>query len=449
MKKKGLTRFLVLMLVAILMITTFTACGGGSGSGDQGTAEKPAEPVTISFATSVYVEAPHQAAIDALIEAFNSSHPDIKIEVYGAGYADYWDNVTTEIMGGNEADIMQVYPENVASYNALREGGVFEDLTPYMKGKDYKSMLTGQDMCEFDGQNLALSNYAWGTTALFYRKSILADAGIDPASIKTWDDYVNVSKTLKDKGIFGMGVLTSSHAFVVSEWARMLARVVSDGLYFPNGEKGPYTADNIQVNNAANVWAAQQWQAYLKDGYGKPAPDKKDSREYFWNGLAAFNYDGPWFVGMCEENDPSMMDDIGVIPAPSVVYNGTEYKPNPTMYPIVMCLSKNSQYKEQAWTFMDWMTSEEAQKIIAQCGMIPSNVDYSTSDEYKSNYALSSSFADLLNSYAPQVADPFIAQQGELNQTMIDATQKIFAAYEDPKAVLDKAAEDCKAIMNK
>lgn len=445
MKKKKLTKFLVLMLIAVMTLTTFSACGGGDKEQSSGS-----EPVTISFATSVYVEEPHQKAIDALIAAFNAEHPDIKIEVYGAGYADYWDNVTTEIMGGNEADIMQVYPENVASYNALREGGVFEDLSRYMGDKDYKTLLTGQDMCEFDGQTLALSNYAWGNTALFYRKSILEKVGIDPASIKTWDDFVNASKTLKDNGYYGMGVVNSSHGFVVSEWARMLARQVSNGLYFPDGEKGPYTADNIQVNSDANVWAAQQWQDYLlKNGYGKAAPDKKDSREYFWNGIAAFCYDGPWFVGMCEANDPSMMDDIGIIPSPNVIYNGKEYKPNPTMYPLVMCLSKNSENKEAAWTFMDWMTTEEAQKIVAQCGMIPANTEYSTSDAYKSEYALSSTFADLLTIYAPQVADPFIPQQGELNQTMINAMQEIFAAGKDPKTVLDKAAEDCKAIMNK
>lgn len=433
------------MLILIMALSMFTACGdGGEVDSDEN------EPVTITFATSVYVEEPHQVAIDALLEAFNEKYPNINVEVYGAGYADYWDNVTTEIMGGNEADIMQVYPENVASYNALREGGVFEDLTSYMGGKDYNSLLTGQDMCAFDGETLALSNYAWGNTALFYRKSILEEVDIDPDSIKTWDDFMNASEILKDNGYFGMGVVNSSHAFVVSEWARMLARQISKGLYFPNGESGPYTADAIQVNHPANVWAAEQWQDYLlTKGYGKAAPDKKDSREYFWNKLAAFCYDGPWFVGMCEQNDPSMMDDIGIIPSPNVVYEGTTYAPNPTMYPLVMCMSNKSENKEAAWTFMEWMTSEEAQKIVAMCGMIPANTDYSTSSEYKADYALSSTFADLLEIYEPQISDPLIAQQGELNQIMINATQEIFAAGKDAKTVLDKAAEDCKAVMNK
>ncbi len=442
---KGIKRVLVFLLIAA-MVMSMAACGGG-GDGDK---DKGGEEITLSFATSVYVEEPHQKAIDALVAAYEDTHPNVKIEIYGSGYANYWDNVTTEIMGNNEADIMQVYPENVASYNALRDGGVFVDLNEYIGDKDYKTQLTGQDMCEFDGQTLALSNYAWGTTALFYRKSILNDAGIDANNIKTWNDFVAASRTLKEKGIFGMGVLNSSHAFVVSEWARMVARPVSDGLYFPNGETGPFDSASIQVNSPENVWAAKEWQNYLlTEQLGKGAPDKKDSREYFWNGVAAFNYDGPWFVGMCKERDDVDMSDIGIIPAPAVEYNGQTYKPNPTMYPLVMCLSKNCENPEAAWEFMEWMTSDEAQKLAADCGMIPASVAYSGSDEYKEAYPESSLFADFLQDYAPQVSDPFIAQQGELNQIMINACQKMFTSGEDAQKTLDAAAAECKAVMDK
>jgi ABC-type glycerol-3-phosphate transport system substrate-binding protein len=319
-----------------------------------------------------------------------------------------------------------------------------------MNGQDYAGKLTGQDMCEFTGEALALSNYAWGTTGLFYRKSILQANGIDPNGIKTWNDFVAASAKLKQNGIFGIGIITSSHGFVVSEWARMLARVVSNGLYFPNGETGPFTADAIQVNNAANLWAARQWQNYLvANEYGKSAPDPKDKREYFYNGLAAFCYDGPWFVGMIREYDAALMDDVGIIPAPAVEYNGKTYQPNPTMYPLVMSLSKNCKNPREAWAFMDWMTSAEAQKISADCGMIPASVEYSTSAGYKADYPQSSLFAEFLSSYAPQVADPFIPQQGELNQILINAAQEMFTANRDCKTVLDQAAANCKNVMNR
>jgi ABC-type glycerol-3-phosphate transport system substrate-binding protein len=436
---------LLAVLLALALVLLAAGCSKKAETAGGG------EPqITITLATSVYVEDPHRIAMDALLDAYKRVAPNVTVEIYGGGWATYWDNVTTEIMGNNEADIMQIYPENVATYHNLRPGGVFVNLNQYMNGQDYVSRLTGQDMCEFNGETLALSNYAWGTTGLFYRKSILADSGIDPDSIKTWNDFVAVSAELKKKGIFGMGVISSAHSFVVSIWARMLGRVVSNGLYFPNGETGPFTADNIQVNNPANLWAAQQWQDYLlKNEYGKSAPDPKDMREYFYNGLAAFCYDGPWYVGMIREYDASLINDVGIIPAPAVEYNGTLHQPNPTMYPLVMALSKNCKYPQEAWNFMNWMASDEAQKISATSGMIPASVEYSNSAEYKTDHPQSSLFAEILKTYGPQVADPFIAQQGELSQIMVNAAQEMFIAGADARTVLDRAAESCKEVMNR
>jgi ABC-type glycerol-3-phosphate transport system substrate-binding protein len=439
-------RLLTILLILALVLLS-AGCGKKSETGSDGGEQQ----ITITLATSVYVEDPHRKAMDALLEAYKKVVPNVTVEIYGGGWATYWDNVTTEIMSNNEADIMQIYPENVATYHNLRPGGVFVDLKQYMGSQDYVSGLTGQDMCEFDGETLALSNYAWGTTGLFYRKSILADSNIDPDKLKTWNDFVAASTELKKKGIAGMGVITSAHSFVVSIWARMLARVVSNGLYFPNGETGPFTADNIQVNNPANLWAAQQWQDYtIKNEYGKSAPDPKDMREYFYNGLAAFCYDGPWFVGMIREYNASLMDDIGIIPAPAVEYNGKIYQPNPTMYPLVMALSKNCKYPQEAWDFMNWMASNnEAQKISGTSGMIPASVEYSNSADYKADHPQSSLFAEILKTYGPQVADPFIAQQGELSQIMVNAAQEMFVAGADVKTVLDKAAESCKQVMSR
>jgi ABC-type glycerol-3-phosphate transport system substrate-binding protein len=407
------------------------------------------DQVVITFETSVYVEEPHKNAIDALVETYNQKNPNVKIEIYGAGYADFWNNLTTEVMAGNEADIVQVYTENIATYNALRPGGAFVELDSFMEGTDLAENLVAQEFCVVDGKTLALSNYAWGTTGIFYRKSMFEAAGIDPASLKTWDDFVAASAKLTTGNQAAMGILASSHAFVISEYNRLLGRVVSNGLYFPDGESGPYTADRIQTNNEANVWAAKQWQEYLKN-YGKPVPDKKDSRELFWNGHVAINFDGPWFIGMSASKDEAVVNDIGLIPQPAVVYNGNTYKPNPSVYPLVAMISKKSKHPEEAWKFLEWMAGEEAQALIAQCGMIPSNKTYASSESYTSSYQMGGLFNEFLaNNYATPVSDPQIPQLGELTQIMIDAAQEMFVSGADVQATLDDAAERLKDVMNR
>lgn len=100
------------------------------------------------------------------------------------------------------------------------------------------------------------------------------------------------------------------------------------------------------------------------------------------------------------------MDDIGIIPQFDVVYDGTTYKPNPTNYPLVTMISKNCKHPKEAYAFLEWMTTDEAQKIIADCGMIPSNTDYSTSDEYIQNHELEHKIVEFMqNNYTDLVAD--------------------------------------------
>ena len=451
-------RLLTISLAAALALT-LVACGNSSdqtpGSSTPGSTQPAGdggsgEQITLTMATQLYVEAPHRAVIDRLVEVYNEKNPNVKIEISGAGYADYWNNLTTAILANNETDIIQIYPENLASYHTLREGGTFLDLTDRFNESGLEGKLTGQEFCNYDGKVLGLSNYSWGTTAIFYRKSMLAEKGIDPESIQNQDDFLEACKAFSQDGNVATGVVYGSHAFSVSEWNRLIARPVSGGLYFKDDANGPYTVDDLNCNSPENVWAAQWWNDFIAvEKCGKLVPDKKDSREMFWNGEVPFCMDGPWFIGMCQEHDEAMMDDIGIIPQFDIVYEGQTYKPNPTNYPELSLISSRCEHPDEAWDFLVWMTSDEAQRIIADCGQIPASIEYASSQEYKDAYPLSALFYDFMaNDYTDLVGDPAIPEYNELSQVMIDAAAEMFSETPvDVKPILDAARDQMAAIM--
>ena len=226
-----------LIMLSLMLIFTMTACGNKSKSTDtskkgsdstgsnatEASSEKDTsseasatdEKITLSFSTSVYVEEPHQKAIDGLITAYNKKNPNVTIEIYGAGYDGYWDNITTEILANNESDMIQVYPENISTYHAIRPEGTFLDLTSYIQGTGLEDKLVGQEFCTVDDQILAISNYAWGTTGIFYRKSLLKEADLDPESIKTQEDFRNACQKFAGQGKYAMGVVSGTHAFTI------------------------------------------------------------------------------------------------------------------------------------------------------------------------------------------------------------------------------------------
>lgn len=457
MNNRIMKRMTVTGAIAVALSAMLAGCGPKSDSGSAAGKEGAKDKVKLTFETSVYTEAPHKKAIDQLLQKYNEINPNVEITVHGTDYNNFFNKLTTEVVAGTQGDIVQLYPENLARYNALVQGGAFVNLDSYIKGTELEKNLVGQELNKLDGSYYAISSYAWGSTGIFYRKSLLQKAGVDPASIQTLDDFKAAASKLGadvngDGKLdqYGFASVVSSHAFTSSEWYRLVARPASGGVYFPDGEKGPYTPERINVNSEANVWAAQWWQSLLKDPKATPAGtrDKKTVREMFWNGAAAMIMDGPWFIGMTRERDQAIMDDLGLIPQPVVQYNGKANKPNPTLYPLVSMISKKSKHQKEAWEFLKWMASPEAQKIIEVSGMIPSNKEYSGSDSYKKANPLAGMFPQFIESkYGPAVMDPPIAQQGELAQAIQNAAEKMFVSQTDPKAALDEAAAKMKTIM--
>lgn len=419
------------------------------GKPDDKAKAKPEGPITLTIATSLYVEEPHQKALDQLIAAYKNVKPNVEIKVYGSNYDNFWDNLTTEILAGNEADITQMYQENIGRYHSLRLDGTFLPLDKYIRGTPYEKM-TAQKYCEYKGQYLAFSSYGTSTTAMFYRKSLLQKAGVNPAEIKTMDDLRSASKKLTKDGVFAQGFVIAAHPFCVSEWSRIIARPVSKGIYFKNNEGEPYTPETINCNSEENIWAAKWWRdVYAADKTARAVNNKKATRELFWNGEVAMSHDGAWFIGMTEARDPELMKDVDVFPLPSVNYNGANYQANPTLYAVVSLVSKKCKNPDAAWDFLSWMTTDEAQKIIEVSGMVPANPDYVEKSNYSGRNPLSYKIYSFMNDFyaGVLVSDPAIPEQGELQQIMIDAAQNIFANGGDAKKVLDAAAEKMKAVM--
>ena len=74
-------------------------------------------------------------------------------------------------------------------------------------------------------------------------------------------------------------------------------------------------------------------------------------------------------------------------------------------------ISSRCEHPDEAWDFLVWMTSDEAQRIIADCGQIPASIEYASSQEYKDAYPLSALFYDFMaNDYTDLVGDPAIPE---------------------------------------
>lgn len=201
-----------------------------------------------------------------------------------------------------------------------------------------------------------------------------------------------------------------------------------------------------------NKWAAEWLQdLILETKAARIVKTKKETRELLWNKQVAMSHDGPWFIGMTRDRDPKLLDDLGVIPVPDVVYDEKTYKPNPTLYTMCCMISQKCEYKDIAWEFLEYMASDEGQQCVENNGEVPCSISYIERSGYKERNPLSYKFVEFMqNNYADVLLpDPSLTQLNEIKQVMIDELQNVFASGEDATACLNRASDKIKEILNK
>src|SRR5687768_14668590 len=104
--------------VAIGLVAVATTHPAGASS----------EEVTLSYFT--FSAAPdHLEDLDAIVEAFETEHPNIDVEVQTAAFADYFTSLQTQIAGGSAPDTFELNYENFVTY---ARSGALLDLGSYV-----------------------------------------------------------------------------------------------------------------------------------------------------------------------------------------------------------------------------------------------------------------------------------------------------------------------------
>lgn len=162
------------------------ACSPGSGnssstagSGEGSSGAGGGETTTVTF--RLWDEAA-AAAYKTSFEAFSAENKDIKVDVETVPWADYWKQLPTDFQAGTMADIFWT---NTSNFGIYADQGKLVDITKTL-GEDHDKW--NQDVVDLYTRDGKL----WGvpqlsdSLALFYNKSLVEAAGIDPATLK-WD----------------------------------------------------------------------------------------------------------------------------------------------------------------------------------------------------------------------------------------------------------------------
>ncbi len=299
-----------------------------------------------------------------MIDRFQATHPDIKVEITAIASKEYWTKMAAMAAAREMPDVFAMSSglvEKFAGQNAIA------DLTPFVE-KDlnqddyFWSIL--KSSFNIDGKYYAVP-FAWVGTVIFYNKTLFDEAKLSyPEWGWTWDEFLEAAKALT-KDTDGDGKTDTWGYTVFGRYA------VTDGWIFQND--GDYL-DRENRRFAPNENAVEVL-TFLNDlvHSHKVAPEP---RQYdlsgeknlilFVNGQTAMITEGSWNIEYCRNTNP-MSDKWDIAPLP----RGPHWKED-TMYAWAdgLTISANSKHPQQAWEFIKFMITERPADLY-YAGKVP------------------------------------------------------------------------------
>lgn len=234
---KGRTIFrrgAALLLVSVLVLGTFTACGksketkSGAITGNSSAAEEESQKIRIAWWGNQVRNDTTLAALDA----YTKEHPNITFETEFSDWSGYWDKMATQAASDNLPDIIQ---QDYAYVSQYQEKNQLANLDSYVNSGALNVADVNDSVLAAGKMNDSLYAVVAGVNAVssVYNADILEKAGLTISEHPTYSEIKELAVQVKEK----LGVSTEMPA---GEWAvQMMARDKGEVLFdSKNGKLG-------------------------------------------------------------------------------------------------------------------------------------------------------------------------------------------------------------------
>lgn len=375
--------FAGLLIVSALL---FSACTAPPPAGEAAPAEEAGgggETITVIFPQH---EADQTGAFEARVHEFEAES-GIKVTLIQSDWDSVADRVVPEMATeGSAYDVVEFDNGWVAQWCGAGWTTPLDDFMP----EGYTDGMIPGLVDLFSCPDGTLHGVVWNndTRFFYYNAAKLAEAGFD-APPATWDEFVAQSLAAKDAGVVDYGMAP----FWEQSWA------LGNEFHFWTYTFGGEIVDDegcFLFNKDPNTLAALQFMIdSLDNGVSNPAGltyDQATSQDLFLKGSSLFMPQG--IAGlMAYANDPeisSVVDEVkvGLVPGAEPDLSATLTLPEAYAIPV------NSEHKEAAWKFIEYMTSPESNKKLAEeIGLLPIWTDLYTDPELTALYPFWADFA--------------------------------------------------------
>ncbi|WP_160724271.1 ABC transporter substrate-binding protein [Bacillus sp. USDA818B3_A] len=363
-------RYFSIFIAVIMLISLLSACSGGKTTAGEEGLEKTAPKGEVSGEITV---ASWNLAADSLKEEaanFMKKYPKakVKIEYVTSDYK----SITPPLTSGKGApDVMQIQQRDFANFLDVFEGQ-FVDLTARLDGKEQEfAEVALNQVKDKDGKVMGLP-WDLGPVGIYYRKDMFEKAGVDPASIKTWDQYIEAGKKIQAANNVKMLALGMSSKDI-AEMYRMLMNQLGAQYYDQDG--------NIQFATEKNIEAINMFKKFVDAGLVVDAPTWDDRIRAFANNKIATAVYPVWYAGTIKTQAEDQKGKWGIMPMPGFTDGGPNQSHSGGS---TLAISTQSKNKELAWKFIEYtLMTNEGQDVQMKYGLFPSWQPYYETEKFK------------------------------------------------------------------
>ncbi|HRE25006.1 MAG TPA: sugar ABC transporter substrate-binding protein [Anaerolineales bacterium] len=388
------------------------------------------EPVTLTYFT--FSAAPdHLDHLDAMIAAFEATHPNVTIEVETAPFNEYFTKLQTLIAGGTAPDIFELNYENFVSYASK---GVLLDLSSQSAGDASFAADVyyprAYDAFSLNGMQLGLPA-TFSTVGMFYNKDLFDQAGLDyPTSDWTWADAVAAGQQINDPaaGVYGL--------YSPTQFWEFYKKAAQNDCEFFNADKTEAT-----INSPQCVEALQTMVNFVQTD--KVMPSDADmggvsDGDLFKSGKLGMIVTGIWMFSAFQ--DAGFEWDIVV--EPGLKNQATHFFANG------VSVFAATQHPQEAWEWAKFFTSSpEAATIRVEAGWeLPAVSDTAVFDSYLQQTPPANRQA-VLDSLNFAIVPPVIERQSEMQDAVNKLLDQVKLGQLTPQEALDQAKLEIEALL--
>lgn len=347
------------IVAAGALVGGLTACAG-SGNTPAPAESIPADGVDDGSTLTLWTRAPMEAQANLLVDAYNASHEN-QVELTVVPNDDYVAKVGAAAGSGGLPDL---FAADIVYVPNWVQQGLFADITEQIDGLDYKDSINKGHLNAgtYEGAEHVLP-FVLDLSMLMWNKDLFAEAGLDPEKApETLAEFADAAKAIQDldkDGVSGTSTGLNCGGCLVFTWFPSIW-ASGDPVMNPEG-----TEALLASETAKEVYST--WQDL--EAYGAVAPGSADETG------------ATWVAGFQEGN-------VGIMPYPATLLSALEFDAGVAGIPGVdggsstfvggdgIGISKDSKLSPQAWNFLAWMMSEEAQvDVLAKAGNAVSRSD--------------------------------------------------------------------------